>query len=94
MPKPGDRVIIEGTKVGASRREGTFVASIGSLVRIRWADGQESLLTPAPGAMQVLPARAKSAARQAPVQSRARGKIAPKPAASKKGSAAGRRRSR
>jgi len=58
MPKPGDRIIIEGTKLGQVRREGQLVRTVGSLMQIRWTDGSESLLTPGAGTVQVLPGRA------------------------------------
>lgn len=62
MAKPGDRVLVEGTKVGQPRREGTLVSEVGRMIKVRWEDGQESLLTPAPGSVQILPGSAKVAA--------------------------------
>ena len=32
MPKPGERVVVEGSKVGGGRREGTLVETVGSLI--------------------------------------------------------------
>lgn len=55
MPKPGDRVIVEGTKVGGGRREGTLVDVVGRLIRVRWDGGSETIMTPAPGAVRFLP---------------------------------------
>jgi hypothetical protein len=55
MPKPGDRVIVEGTKVGGGRREGTLVGTVGSLIKVRWADGTETVMAPAAGAVRILP---------------------------------------
>lgn len=52
MPKTGDRVIIEGNKIGQMRREGTLVETIGSLIKVRWTDGTESLFTPAAGSVR------------------------------------------
>lgn len=52
MPKVGDRVIIDGTKLGAPRREGTFLEQIGSLIKVRWADGVESLFSPGAGSVR------------------------------------------
>lgn len=57
MPKPGDRVIIDGTKLGAVRREGTLVEQIGTLIKVRWGDGTESLLTPGAGSVRYEPGR-------------------------------------
>jgi hypothetical protein len=60
MPKPGDRVIIDGTKLGAVRREGKLLEQIGSLIKIRWNDGSESLLTPGAGTVTYAASRAGS----------------------------------
>lgn len=79
MPKPGDRVIIDGTKLGAVRREGTLVEQIGTLIKVRWGDGTESLLTPGAGSVRYEPGRgakangakksaAKATAKKAPAE--------------------------
>jgi hypothetical protein len=60
MPKPGDRVVIEGTKVGGGRREGTLLELSGRMMRVRWEDGVESFMAPAAGAVRFLPATSKS----------------------------------
>lgn len=91
MPKPGDRIIIEGTKLGQVRREGQLVRTVGSLMQIRWTDGSESLLTPGAGTVQVLPGRArkkagKNTGRTTGAKARSAGK-AKKGGASKKGRA-------
>jgi uncharacterized protein DUF1918 len=62
MPKPGDRVVVEGTKVGGGRREGTLVELSGRLMRIRWNDGGETFMAPGAGAVSFLPGGAKGAA--------------------------------
>ena len=54
MPVVGDRLVFEGVKVGEVRREGECVAVVGRAVRVRWADGTESLLVPGPGSMRVV----------------------------------------
>ena len=51
MPKTGDRVIVEGNKVGQLRREGTLLGTIGKAIRVRWADGSETLFTPGAGSV-------------------------------------------
>jgi hypothetical protein len=60
MPKPGDRVVVEGTKVGGGRREGTLVELSGRLMKIRWNEGGESIMAPGAGAVSFLPGNAKS----------------------------------
>lgn len=60
MAKLGDRVVVEGSKVGSPRREGTIVEEIGRMIRVRWTDGQESLLTPGPGSLRILPGNSKA----------------------------------
>lgn len=61
MPKPGDRVVVEGSKVGGGRREGTLVETLGSLIKVRWTDGGETIMAPGAGAVRFLPASAKAA---------------------------------
>lgn len=60
MAKPGDRVVIEGTKVGGGRREGTLLELSGRMMRIRWEDGAESFMAPGAGAVRFLPGTSKS----------------------------------
>jgi hypothetical protein len=79
MPKPGDRVVIEGTKVGGGRREGTLVEMSGPLMRVRWEDGGESYMAPGAGVVRFLTGSAKSSA------TKAASKSAAKPAAKAKG---------
>lgn len=59
MAKVGDRVIVEGTRLGHPRREGVLLAEVGRMIRVRWEDGTESMLTPAPGTVQYLPGNSK-----------------------------------
>jgi hypothetical protein len=60
MPKAGDRIVVEGSKVGGGRREGTLLGTVGSLIRVRWADGGESIMAPGAGAIRILPGNSKS----------------------------------
>ena len=60
MPKPGDRVVVEGSKVGGGRREGTLVETLGSLIKVRWTDGGETIMAPGAGAVSFLPGSAKA----------------------------------
>jgi hypothetical protein len=85
MPKAGDRVVVEGTKVGGARREGTLVGMVGSLVKIRWTDGGETIMAPGAGAIRFLPGTSKSVSKAskpaaASKASTSKAKAAPKPA--------------
>ncbi len=60
MPKPGDRVVVEGSKVGGGRREGTLLETVGSLIKVRWVDGGETLMAPGAGAVTFLPGSSKA----------------------------------
>ena len=87
MPKPGDRVVVEGTKVGGGRREGTLVENVGSLIKIRWTDGGETIMAPGAGAVRFLPASAKAASKKAsanPAKVTAKAKAASKGGKTKK----------
>ncbi len=68
MPKVGDYVIIEGTKVGAQRREGNLVGIVGSLLKIQWVDGTESVISPGAGSIRIEPraAGSKGSTKKAP----------------------------
>jgi hypothetical protein len=74
MPKIGDYVIIEGTKVGASRREGNLVGMVGSLLKIQWIDGTESMISPGAGSIKIKPRAAgssgKASSKKAPAPSK------------------------
>jgi hypothetical protein len=72
MPKPGDRIVIEGTKVGGGRREGTLVEMSGPLMRVRWEDGAESYMAPSAGSVRFLAGNAKSATTKAATKSAAK----------------------
>jgi hypothetical protein len=80
MPKPGDRVVVEGSKVGGGRREGTLVETLGSLIKVRWTDGGETIMAPGAGSVSFLPRSAKTAKTSAAAQK----KKAVKPAAKAK----------
>lgn len=59
MPAAGDRVVLEGNKVGGGRREGEIIRVSGQILEIRWLDGNTSLMAPAAGALRVLPPQGK-----------------------------------
>ncbi len=62
--KVGDRLVIEGEKVGQGRRTGEVLRVEGGppsrRLWVRWEDGHESLFIPGPGA-RVEPSQAKFA---------------------------------
>jgi hypothetical protein len=53
MAEVGDRVKVVSPKVGQAVREGVVTGVSGSLLRIRWATGEESTLVPAAGSLIV-----------------------------------------
>jgi hypothetical protein len=78
MPKPGDRVVVEGTKVGGARREGTLLELSGMLMKVRWNDGGETYMAPGAGSVSFLPASARAKATPGPAKAKAKtGKAAP-----------------
>ena len=81
MPKPGDRVVVEGTKVGGGRREGTLVGTVGSLIKVRWSDGGETIMAPGAGAIRFFSGGGKAAPSKAPARKAAPKAKAAKPAA-------------
>ena len=83
MAKSGDRVIVEGSKVGGGRREGTLVDVVGRMIRVRWDTGTESIISPAPGAVRFLPGSG-STSRPQGVGTPSRPVRAAKPAPSRK----------
>ena len=54
MVQVGDRVVIDGRKVGQQRRPGVVTGVNGSLVSVRWEDGHQSTFVPAAGTMTVV----------------------------------------
>jgi hypothetical protein len=85
MPKPGDRVVVEGTKIGGARREGILVEQTGALIKVRWNDGGETMMAPGAGAVSFLPGKAKSKAAPATPKAKA-------PAAKAKAKAKGKKK--
>ena len=53
MANAGDRVIVDGRRVGQARRTGVVTAVSGTLVTVRWDDGHVTTFAPAAGAMAV-----------------------------------------
>jgi hypothetical protein len=60
----GDRLIVDGEKVGQKQRSGKILATEGEptrqRLRVRWEDGHESLFVPGPGVRIERPAKRKT----------------------------------
>ncbi len=90
MEKMGDRIRLSSGK--GPDREGVVTAVTGSMVRVRWASGEETTVVPAPGTLTVLapsgdqgpPAKRPG---RAPTERAAAKRAAPKKAAAKGGAA-------
>jgi hypothetical protein len=54
MVEVGDRIRLSSMK--GSGRDGLVTAVTGSLLRVRWLSGEETLVAPAPGTLSVLAA--------------------------------------
>ncbi len=54
MVNAGDRVIVDGRKVGQARRTGVVTAVRGTLVTVRWDDGHITTFAPTAGTMTVV----------------------------------------
>ena len=54
MAVVGDRVQVPSTKVGEAPREGVVTGVTGSLLRVRWSTGQESIVVPSMGSLAVV----------------------------------------
>jgi hypothetical protein len=59
MPaKPGDVILIDSTHVGSPPREGDVLEVVQGEVslsyRVQWADGHQSLITPASGTARII----------------------------------------
>lgn len=80
MPKVGDRVVVAGQKVGGGTREGTLTGVVGSMIRVRWTDGAETLFSPGAGTVEYLAGKAKPNGKTA---AKAAAKPAKKPASKK-----------
>ena len=84
MPKVGDRIVVEGSKVGGGRREGTLTEVVGSLIKVRWNEGGETLMAPGAGSIQFLPGNSKKSAAKPAARPAAKAKkVAPKKPAGK-----------
>jgi hypothetical protein len=71
MAEVGDRVAVASNKMGTPPREGVVTAVSGRMITIEWSNGGQTMLTAAPGSIQVLGrsrARKKTPARKAPAR--------------------------
>jgi len=62
--KAGSRIVVESEQVGTPPREGEILeivkGEVGVRYRVRWTDGHETLFTPGPGNVQIVPAAKKT----------------------------------
>ena len=82
MVKVGDRIWLSSAK--GPDREGVVTLRTGSMVRVRWTAGQETMVIPAPGTLTVL-APSKKRARKARRKPAAPGRVSAEKTATKKG---------
>lgn len=61
MVEVGARIAVESEKVGVEPRSGTVIGVEGSMVSVRWDDGQESAFVPAAGSMRLVGEEHRSA---------------------------------
>ena len=54
MPRIGDRVRFESTKVGQTHRDGVVTGVDGELLHIEWSTGGESAFVPGAGSITVV----------------------------------------
>jgi len=71
MPEVGDRVRFASRKVGERPREGVVTSVIGGLLRIKWSTGEESTVSPGPGAIAVIGKMRASSGKKATVPAKA-----------------------
>jgi len=92
MPKPGDRVVVEGTKIGGARREGTLVELSGPLMKVRWNEGGETIMAPGAGAVTFLPGTGKARGKASPMKPKSKAAAAPKAITKTKAPAKGKKK--
>ncbi len=49
----GDRIVVESEKVGMPPRRGEVVGLSGSMLTVRWEDGQQSTFVPSAGSLRI-----------------------------------------
>jgi hypothetical protein len=63
MYKVGDRVVVDGRKVGQARRGGVITTVNGAMVTVQWEDGHTTSFVPSAGSMSVVGSGAGTAIR-------------------------------
>lgn len=53
MVNVGDRIVVESERVGSPPRRGEVTAISGTMLTVRWDDGQESTFVPSAGSLRV-----------------------------------------
>jgi len=71
MPEVGDQVRFASRKVDERPREGVVTSVIGGLLRIKWSTGEESTVSPGPGAIAVIGKMRASSGKKATVPAKA-----------------------
>jgi hypothetical protein len=71
MPEVGDRVRTHATKVDQPPREGVVTSVSGSLLRIKWSTGEETVMVPGPGSVAVIGKVRKSPSKKAAAPAKA-----------------------
>jgi hypothetical protein len=54
MAAVGDRVHVPSRKIGEAPREGVVTGLTGSLLRVRWSTGEETMILPSVGSIEVI----------------------------------------
>ncbi|MCA1676068.1 MAG: DUF1918 domain-containing protein [Actinobacteria bacterium] len=49
----GDRIVVESEKVGVPPRRGEVLELSGSMLTVRWEDGEQSMFVPSAGSLQI-----------------------------------------
>ena len=49
----GDRIVVESEKVGVPPRRGEVIGLSGSMLTVRWEDGEQTTFVPSAGSLRV-----------------------------------------
>jgi hypothetical protein len=79
MPNVGDRVRFASRKVDEAPRDGVVTGVTGSLLRIKWSTGEESTVSPGPGAIAVVGKVRASSGKKTTAPAKAAKKVTKKP---------------
>ena len=75
MPAVGDRVRFASRKIDEAPREGVVTGATGGLLRIKWSTGEESTVSPGPGAIAVVGKLQTSSGKKATAGAKAAKKV-------------------